>query len=273
MFELVPLRDGSFTLRDSDSGETFHPMVGPMAEAKAIHIAPLQLEKRLGRGGVFTVWDVGLGAAANAIALVEALAKIGVLFECRLFSFDRTLEPLVFALEHAEALRYPLGWERSLHELADTHLTRITFSNGSVLDWQLHLADFTTFPEAHAPDGIIYDPYSPVKNEAMWSLEHFAKLRQRLSQPAILTSYSRSTAVRVTLLLAGFYVGIGGATGEKDQTTVAATESELLENPLKLDWLKRVRMSTSARPLGCGDKGPISRKDLQKLEEHPQFVS
>lgn len=272
MFELVHLRDELHTIRDTDSGETFHPVVGPMAEAEAIHIAPLRLEKRLGEGSDFIVWDVGLGAGANAVAFIEKLARITLRFHCGMVSFDRTLEPLRFALEHAEALQYPLAWKTSLRDLADTHLTRITFSSGAVLDWRLQLGDFTAFPEAPAPDGIIYDPYSPTKNEAMWSLEHFTSLRQRLSRPAVLTSYSRSTAVRVTLLLAGFHVGIGSATGEKDQTSVAATEVGLLENPLQLDWLKRVRMSTSARPLGSAEKGPISSADLRTLEAHPQFA-
>ena len=272
MFELVHLTGELHTIRDTDSGETFHPVVGPMVEAEAIHIAPLRLEKRLCAKEPFTIWDVGLGAGANAVAFIETLRNIEIPFRCEMVSFDLTLEPLIFALQHAEALQYPLRWQTSLRDLAESYLTRITFPSGAVLSWQLRLGDFTEFPEAPVPDGIIYDPYSPTKNPAMWSLEHFQKLRERLSRPAVLTSYSRSTAVRVTLLLAGFYVGIGGATGEKDQTTVAATEPGLLENPLQLDWLKRVRMSTSARPLDGGEKGPISPEDLQALIAHPQFA-
>ncbi|MEO7931738.1 MAG: MnmC family methyltransferase [Chthoniobacterales bacterium] len=270
MFELVALRDGLHTLRDLETGETFHPVVGPMVEAEAIHIGPLDLETRMLGGEVFTIWDVGLGAAANAVALLEKLASMRVPFQCKLVSFDCTLEPLRFTLSHAAQLTYPLPWLAQLTELAEKNGTRITFENGGVLDWELCLGDFTTLPAAPAPDGIIYDPYSPAKNLPMWSLAHFSALRKRLTRPAVLTSYSRSTAVRVTLLLAGFYVGIGDATGEKEQTTVAATDLGLLKNPLPMQWLARVRMSTSARPLGSA-KGPISNDDLRRLEAHPQF--
>jgi hypothetical protein len=41
----------------------------------------------------------------------------------------------------------------------------------------------------------------------------------------------------VTLLLAGFYVGIGASVGEKAETTVASNSLELIERPLGRDWL------------------------------------
>lgn len=271
MFELVSLQGGLHTLRDLETGETFHPVVGPMAEAQAIHIGPLNLEKRLQPHEIFTIWDVGLGAAANAIALLETLARLTFPFHCQLISFDYTLAPFHFAYEHAEKLVYPLAWMDRLSELVAHQSTRICFANGGILEWQLCLGDFTTLPDAATPEAVIYDPYSPGKNPAMWSLAHFTALRLRLTKPALLTSYSRSTAVRVTLLLAGFYVGVGAATGEKEQTTVATTDPSLLQNPLSHKWLERVRMSTSARPLGEGSKGPISPQDLLTLEKHPQF--
>ena len=100
----------------------------------------------------------------------------------------------------------------------------------------------------------------------MWSLEHFTRLRAVLSEPCTLTSYSRSTAVRVTLALAGFHVGQGTATGEKDQTTVAATERGLLAAPLGVEWLGRVRRSTRAAPLSENvQPGPISDADFAAL--------
>mgnify|MGYP002823252590 CR=1 FL=1 len=58
---------------------------------------------------------------------------------------------------------------------------------------------------AHAsarPDAILYDPYSPAKNPEMWSLGMFQSLATCLPTSATLATYSRSTSVRVTLLLA-----------------------------------------------------------------------
>ena len=112
----------------------------------------------------------------------------------------------------------------------------------------------------------------------MWTLEVFAALHAWLrgDRPCLLTNYTRSTAVRVTLLLAGFYVGIGPSTGEKDETTVAANASPLIGRPLSREWLeKKVYASTNAAPrrAGQGDaRAPISEEDFARLQAHPQFA-
>jgi len=73
-------------------------------------------------------------------------------------------------------------------------------------------------------------------------------------------------AVRVTLVLAGFFTGRGGAIGEKDQTTVAATHRGLLAQPLDAEWLGRVERSTRGAPRREGaDGGRISPEDLTGL--------
>jgi hypothetical protein len=79
--------------------------------------------------------------------------------------------------------------------------------------------------------------------------------------------------LRVTLLLAGFYVGVGHATGEKEETTVAANTLEFVAEPLTAAWLARVRRSTSAEPLQEPQYRQLrlSVESLARLETHPQF--
>ena len=117
----------------------------------------------------------------------------------------------------------------------------------------------------------------------MWSSEVFQSALRRANECAeargesefcLLTNYTRSTAVRVTLALAGWQVGIGLPTGDKDQTTVASNRLECLERPLDKAWLSRVRSSTNAAPLRGDDysRGPISDEDFAALEALPQFA-
>ena len=76
-FELVPLAGGVSSLRSLANGQTFHPVVGPTAEAEAVHVAGSRLVERantLPTGHCLVIWDVGLGAAANALAAVRPLA-------------------------------------------------------------------------------------------------------------------------------------------------------------------------------------------------------
>ena len=269
-FSLVTVASGAVSLRSEEHGETFHPVVGPMAEARGLHVDGSRIIERAGvNARPLVIWDVGLGAAANAVAVLDALAESGSAARVELHSFDCTAEPLEFALRHAAALGYLTRWSTPVESLLQTGRAL-----AGKVDWHFHRADFREFVRSPrpdvlpAPDAILYDPYSPESNPGMWTLEHFTRLHACLdpARPCTLTSYSRSTSVRVTLLLAGFHVGCGTSTGEKDQTTLAATHRELLAHPLGAEWLLRVSRSTRGAPLRerpC--PGRITPPDLAAL--------
>jgi hypothetical protein len=273
-FEIVTLKSGAKSLRSRALRETFHPVTGPFAEANRLHIGQQRLvERGASAGEKFIVWDVGLGAAANALAAVEVLAGCAARIE--IHSFDKTLAPMEFAIAHADELEYPLAHLEALCDLIAGR--RAVPAPG--IEWLLHRGDFRelirdeTYPAPHA---IFYDPYSPGVNREMWTLEHFEAVYRRITPgpPCLLTNYSRSTAVRVTLLLAGFFVGVGSPVGEKNETTIAANRPGLLENPLDQTWLARVRNSTNAAPIRGGDhvRSPIRADDFERLRSHPQFI-
>jgi tRNA U34 5-methylaminomethyl-2-thiouridine-forming methyltransferase MnmC len=269
-FEIVTVQAGARSIRSRQFGETFHPVIGPMAEARALHVEGARLRERLAAmNEAFVVWDVGLGAAANALAVIEEAG--GKLVE--LHSFDRTTAPLAFALKHADELVYLAPHRRAVEALLATgHATAGT------VEWSFHPGDFAetlNSADAPAPHAILYDPYSPATNPDMWTLEHFTNLHARLdpARSCLLTNYTRSTAVRVTLLLAGFFVGYGPATGEKIETTIAANASALLAQPLDHEWLDRVARSTRGAPLRRDRTARVvGADDLARLRVHPQFA-
>jgi len=277
-FEIVTVQSGDRSLRSREFGETFHPVVGPMAEAVGLHVRQQRLVERAAglasaqTGAPFVIWDVGLGAAANAIAVLEAFAPLTETTRVELHSFDLTAEALRFALAHAAELGYV-----GPHAVAvQTLLEQGTAVEGD-LHWKFHPGDFReTMSATPAPHAILYDPYSPQSNPTMWSLDHFTRLHACLAPaaPCLLSNYTRSTAVRVTLLLAGFFVGHGHATGEKDQTTIASNTLALLDEPLDTGWLRRVHRSTNSAPLRIGRPplAAISAEDWERLAAHPQFA-
>lgn len=296
-YQLVQLTSGGYSLHSLAYGETFHPVIGPVAEAEALYVNQLRLRERLqNHSGEFVIWDVGLGAAANSLTVLRAAREIAT--PIRLVSFDNTTEPLEFALKNAAALGYFGGYETQIQALLDRR--DIQFPNGAhTVNWRFHQGDFPTLltqaverqalnrpvsssapqlAEAEfgaPPHAILFDAFSPAKNPAMWSLPLFTKLFQLLDsqRPCALPTYSRSTIMRVTLLLAGFYVGVGHATGEKEETTIAANTLDLIAEPLNQRWLDRARRSHSAEPLH-GDTyqiGPLTPENWEKLQAHPQF--
>ncbi len=278
-YQLVRLNNGICSVRSLADDETFHPVVGPVAEAEALYVNQLRLRERLqNHSGEFVIWDVGLGAAANALAVLRATRDIAC--EIRLVSFDHTLAPLEFALQHAAELGYFGGYENHLQKFLCGH--RVAFQdNQQSVEWEFHLGDFPTLLEQSGPknfskpDVILFDAFSPAKNPAMWTLPLFKNLFQQLDpqRPCALPTYSRSTILRVTLLLAGFFVGIGHATGEKEETTIAANDLSLISEPLDARWLDRARRSHSAEPLieAVYRIAPLSAESWKKLQAHPQF--
>ena len=283
-YQLVRLNNGICSVRSLVDGETFHPVVGPVAEAEALYVNQLRLRERLtNHAGEFVIWDVGLGAAANALTVLRATREIPA--DIRLVSFDWTGEPLEFALQNADALGYFGGYENHVGTLLREN--RVAFQNGKqTVNWEFHLGDFPAWlagskltiknsKPVPPPHAILFDAYSPKKNPAMWTLELFTQIFQRLDpqRPCALPTYSRATLLRVTLLLAGFFVGVGHATGEKEETTIAANTLDLIAEPLDEKFLQRARVSYSAEPMhdAVYRQVPLTEATWAKLSAHPQF--
>jgi queuine tRNA-ribosyltransferase len=291
-YQLVQLRNGAQTLFSASYGEKLHPGLGPAAEAELLYVRQLQICERMKNGvGEFVVWDIGLGGAANALALLRATREIPG--RLRVVSFDNTAEPLAFALKNAAALEYPAGYETQLAELLEKK--RVEFQNGNcAVAWGFHLGDFPAWLESWSssfslpapvtlkrelqlspPHAVFFDAFSPAKNPAMWTLPVFENLFRALdpARPCALTTYSRSTLVRATLLLAGFFAGTGHATGMKEETTIAANDLSLIAEPLNARWLERAARSDSAEPLRAPvyARAKLSPAALEKLRAHPQF--
>ena len=228
--------------------------------------------------GEFVIWDVGLGAAANVLTVLRHTRDASC--PVRIISFDHTIEPLRFALQNGASLGYFTDYETATESLLRDNQANFSDGNRQV-HWQLFPADFPTliarepasaFPAPHA---ILFDAFSPAKNPAMWTQPLFANIFKRLdpARPCAMPTYSRSTMLRVSLLLAGFFVGAGHATGEKEETTIAANTLDLISEPLDSTWLKRAHNSTSAEPLWepIYRQARLSPGTWEKLLRHPQF--
>jgi queuine tRNA-ribosyltransferase len=98
-----------------------------------------------------------------------------------------------------------------------------------------------------------------------------------MPKSAELYTYSASTAVRVSLLTAGFFVAQGVGTGPKSDTTIAFTTAKGAgDHPLSPcllgeEWLARWRRSGAKFPTTVSNE---ERPYFEKLiETHHQFLS
>ncbi len=275
-YEIVTTTAGAVSIRDNDVNEIMHNPLGPWAEANSLYIDQSNLQKRLSEDSSeeLVIFDVGLGAVTNAVAILQCFNETssGTKRRLRLISFEKNLKLAEFALENAEHFPYYKGHESSIQTLL-----REGRWQGAGIDWELRHGDFLDLiaVESQRPHIIFFDPYSPKVNQEMWSLDCFKKLRAQVRTESqggsLLYTYSQATPVRVALLAAGFFVGHGKHTGIKEETTVAATRRSDLAYPLADRWFKRWKNSQTPYPFqtALSDQKQIESRILN----HPQFVN
>ncbi len=269
-FEVIRNPRGFSSIRQKSSGEVMHSVNPPDEEARRLYVEPSNLKDRLKVGSEVVVWDVGLGAAHNAMASireVEGVLEPGSILKIE--SFETDLDPLRLAIRNAP--RFP-----HLHHPAPTVLLRDgkwTRPDGGV-EWVLREGDFLSkLDSASAPDLVYYDPFSSKTDSSLWTPEAFRRLKAALGARKVrLMTYSHSTLVRTILLDCGFFVGAGPSSGPKSSTTVAFnTADEAFESGILLgqDWLERRARSDARYPSGLDDEG---RRELdERIARHPQF--
>lgn len=255
-----------------------HPFVGPEAEAMTLYVDQIGLLERFQKRQSMVIWDIGLGAGANILsAFLRLSASKG---EVTAVSFDHSLAPLRLTWGKPEYMPNLSVFREATGQVLEKG--RHVWQQGELkIDWRVVETDFPSYLETLSletfplPDVIFFDAYSPAKNPEMWAARVFERLYDFVrDRECVMVTYSRSAMVRTAMLLAGFYVGCGQATGMKEETTLAATRLDLLSKPLEASWIKRVERSTAAEPLRTKDyrRSPLSPETLARIKAHPQFA-
>ena len=109
--------EGFASIRQISSGEIMHSRTAPMEEARQLYIEQSNLAERLRLSAdedpesaePLVIWDVGLGAAANAMAAIncyEEQAATGPVRPLRIISFENDLDSLRLAFRHNRDFPY-----------------------------------------------------------------------------------------------------------------------------------------------------------------------
>jgi queuine tRNA-ribosyltransferase len=285
-YEVHLAREGFASIRHVRSGEIMHARTPPMDEAQSLYVEQAQLAERLRLGAAedpaaaepLVIWDVGLGAAANAMAAIRCHEKQAAAHPVRglgIVSFENDLDSLRLALRsghHFPYLRHsaPAGllgagvWQSRTHP---------------GLTWRLLEGDvFETLAQATPPPNLIfYDLFSGQTHAEAWTLFAFRRLLAACQgKDAELFTYTASTAARVAMLGAGFYVARGRPTDDKPESTIAFTRAALEHGAarrhelLGADWLARWKRSQTKFPsdLPANERTAFEQVILQ----HEQFV-
>jgi len=270
-YEVIVTEQGFSSIRQKSSGEVMHSVSEPSLEARRLYVDQSGLADRLKQEDEtpLVIWDVGLGAATNAMATIRCFLENAEHSKrpVHLISFENDLDSLRLGLKHVEKITHLR--HGAPHALLKDGQWKS--SCGKFL-WTLREGDFLLEMEtAAAPDLIFYDPFSPKADTGLWTPSVFSKVFEKCEgRETALFTYSASTAVRASLLAAGFFVAPGFSSGPKSETTAAFTrlpgKDVLL---LSAEWLDRWTRSQAKFPESLPSE---SRPTFEaKILSHPQF--
>ena len=284
-YEVHVASEGFGSIRHLASGEVMHAHTAPMDEARTLYVEQAEVRERVRLSGnsnpadaePLVIWDVGLGAGANAIAAIQCYqeeADRGAVRSLRMVSFDSDLDSLRLACENIKLFPYLRhGGPGGLLERGEWHSKKYPG-----LHWYLVEGDFwESMPRApHPPDLIFFDLFSGRTNSDAWTVSAFERLLAACALRDVeLFTYTASTAARVAMLSAGFYVAKGRATDVKSESTIALSPASLSRGTgarhelLGSAFLTRWKKSHAQVPpdLPAGDRDAFEKA----LLDHPQF--
>lgn len=275
-YELHFEREGFASIRQISSGEIMHLRTSPIEEARTLYVGQAGLGQLLVQSGkTIVLWDVGLGAAANAIAAIECyeqrVSENG-LAPLTIISFENNLDSLALAFRHLEEFPYlrhpaPADILRQGNWRSETR---------PALSWLLVPGDFaqTVSTISSSPDVIFYDMFSAKSGPGHWTPEIFRQLFAACEDRATrLVTYSRSTSARAALLAAGFHVARGRPSGAQEESTIALTPAAALAahsyELLDASWLGKWERSRAKFPIGLAAGERPAFEEL--IRNHRQF--
>jgi queuine tRNA-ribosyltransferase len=113
------------SIKHRSSGEVMHSVSDPREEAEALYVGQASLRERLRETSnePLVIWDVGLGAATNAMAALKAFedeAGSGTAVRpLRIVSFENDLDSVKLALTHRTA--FPHLYHQAPGALVENH--------------------------------------------------------------------------------------------------------------------------------------------------------
>lgn len=230
-FRVMQTDDGSRTLVEIASGDTFHSGCGAAAECRHVYLENSGCGARLRSQQPTSVLELGFGTgmafvltAAEALrggarldymALEQRLLPVEVLAEV-LADSAATPGPEYAAVRSAllaKLAELPAG-ASGVQELQLTADCRLRLVLADAVEWQPS--------NAERYDAIYFDPFSPASNPRLWEPSVLRRMRMALAPLGRLVSYCVSSQIRGRLEAVGFRVRrVPGPLGGKREVLIA----------------------------------------------------
>ena len=205
---VIPTGDGSHTISNQSTGDTYHSIHGAVQESQHVFIqSGLQYFLRTYHKVSIRLLEVGFGTGLNALLTIKAGEGIGIEYT--------TLEPSPLGPEIYKSLNFEnREILLSLHQAPWGKGEDIT--NKFTLIKHQTMLELASLQENYF-DLVYYDAFAPNSQPELWTLDIFQKIRMVMATPSLFVTYCAKGQVKRDLKSAGFKVeSIPGPPGKRE---------------------------------------------------------
>jgi tRNA U34 5-methylaminomethyl-2-thiouridine-forming methyltransferase MnmC len=207
---ILPTSDGSHTIKDASTGDTYHSVHGAVQESKHVFIQNgLRYFLDLTKAKMISILEVGFGTGLNALLTMQVcdIADVQVDYVA--------LEPFPLEDGLVRDLNYRTNDSRfiSLHE-GQWDKPVIIAPNFSLTKMKSTIQSCAL---QNSFDLVYYDAFAPTSQPDMWTPEVFKKIKSLMTAPSVFVTYCAKGQVKRDLKSAGFLVeSIPGPPGKRE---------------------------------------------------------
>lgn len=237
----IKTEDNSLTFFAEEYGEAYHSASGAISEAVNKFIQPCHIEA-LAKKGKLRILDIGFGLGYNTLAALYAARSTREDCEIEIISMEKDL------LSQAELNMLELPPELAhYYSLVKAMVTKQDLKEDGISLILLEGDAREKIVKINATfDAVFLDAFSPRKNPELWTVEFFRHVAGKMTETAILATYSSATPVRCGLIEAGLKIGPGPGDSMKRGGTLATKNGKIL--PLSEKEIRRLEISPERRP-------------------------
>lgn len=200
MQEFFQTKDGSNTLYSEKYNQYFHDIkTGAILESLTKHVIPAfdyhKNSKHL------KILDICFGLGYNTLSTIYYILENDLDINIEIYSPEFDFE-LIKSLENFE---YPKEFQNILHIIKSLS-NNLKYEDKNI-KIELFIGDARKYIKDLNNIDIVYqDAFSSEVNKELWSVEYFKDIHKLCSKNAIITSYSVSTNIRLSMFKAGFEI-------------------------------------------------------------------
>lgn len=212
-------QDGSITAYSERYNEACHSTAGAVAETQIHYIKGCKIEEK---ASPIHIFEVGFGVGVGFFETYKTLLPLNKFFDFLSIEIDEELVKYIISqneilngmkrIEEKNLLYYE-------KKIENFHL-RILIGDGRQTI-PLFFEHFS-FPM----NAIYQDAFSFKKNRELWSVEWFSLLKKNAANDCLMSTYSSSSAVRKSMIEAGWKVFLGDHFGPRVASTRARLTGE-----------------------------------------------